>query len=725
VIVGNTVTGVTQYGAALMVTGAGGGTVVEGNVLTDNGGMRAPVYLQVSGTPVVFRGNLVVGNRWSFFGGVFTNGAVLNNVIWGGPDSSYVENAALQVQATGGPVINNVIGAGPQAGLIFTGSGPCPADVVNNIVHGAGTYGVRADASSSCDPSPRNNLFFNNAGGDYRDKTGAVWTGAVAINSFVPGAALNVDGDPLLGAGPSGTWTAAGVFNAARYQTTLTDSAAAFTPDALVGQILNPDTAQDRLRYVIEANTATTITVAGNATALGGTGASYEVTDFHLQAASPASDAGSSTVTGLPAQDIDGDPRPGTDGQVNIGADEEDTAGPVLMVTSPKGGEKLFSGSPYLIRWEASDTAPISFFDVFFSVDGGTTFGAVPGCSAVTGTARNCNWASPGPLSTQGRIRVVAEDIWGNSSIDESDSSFSIVTGAPFITVTSPNTAVTWPVGISRQIKWKHNLGTNSYVRIEVSRDAGVSWSIISASFKNTGATSSTFDWIVTDPTTSQGRIRVTWTANSAVTDLSNVNFNIVMPAVTVVTPNTAVNWGEGTTRELKWTHNLGSGTSVKIELSRDGGLTYPVLVCASCPSGSTSGTYNWTVPAGVTNSARIRVSWTASAAVSDASNVNFKISTPFVSMTAPTPSTSWNVGSARQIKWKHNLGKTASVVIELSRDAGATWSTLAASFQNSGETSSVFNWTVTGPATPTARMRVTWTSSATTTDTRAFVISP
>jgi hypothetical protein len=63
-------------------------------------------------------------------------------------------------------------------------------------------------------------------------------------------------------------------------------------------------------------------------------------------------------------------------------------------------------------------------------------------------------------------------------------------------------------------------------VAIDVSRDGGATFSPITT-FTTTSDTSGSYSWVVTGPATTQARIRVTWTANAAVTDLSNVNFRI------------------------------------------------------------------------------------------------------------------------------------------------------------------------------------------------------
>lgn len=66
--------------------------------------------------------------------------------------------------------------------------------------------------------------------------------------------------------------------------TTLTDASASFTPGALVGAILNPNTDQPmvteaNVTFVVTTNTATTITTAGDLTAVAQVGDNYSVGD--------------------------------------------------------------------------------------------------------------------------------------------------------------------------------------------------------------------------------------------------------------------------------------------------------------------------------------------------------------------------------------------------------------------------------------------------------------
>jgi hypothetical protein len=97
----------------------------------------------------------------------------------------------------------------------------------------------------------------------------------------------------------------------------------------------------------------------------------------------------------------------------------------------------------------------------------------------------------------------------------------------PFIKVAAPNTAQTWGIGTVRRIAWQHNLGAAGFVRLEISRNNGTTWSVLAASVKNTAATKGIYDWETLGPSTSTARIRVTWLANAGVADVSDSTFVI------------------------------------------------------------------------------------------------------------------------------------------------------------------------------------------------------
>jgi hypothetical protein len=116
-----------------------------------------------------------------------------------------------------------------------------------------------------------------------------------------------------------------------------------------------------------------------------------------------------------------------------------------------------------------------------------------------------------------------------NGSIVDATGTGTITDNDGSVTVTSPNTAVTWPIGAVRTITWttSSNFTAGATFRVELSRNGGTSYEVIAASVPNATSTSGSFSWTVTGPTTTQGRVRVTWTVNGRVTDISNNNFTI------------------------------------------------------------------------------------------------------------------------------------------------------------------------------------------------------
>ncbi|MCW5983296.1 MAG: choice-of-anchor D domain-containing protein [Bryobacteraceae bacterium] len=101
---------------------------------------------------------------------------------------------------------------------------------------------------------------------------------------------------------------------------------------------------------------------------------------------------------------------------------------PFPTVVAPNGGENIPTRSAFNIQWTASSPLPLTGFDVSYSSDGGTTFAAIPACTGLPATARNCAWTTPGAATASGRIRVLARNTAGNTAADMSDADFSIVT---------------------------------------------------------------------------------------------------------------------------------------------------------------------------------------------------------------------------------------------------------------------------------------------------------
>ena len=397
-----------------------------------------------------------------------------------------------------------------------------------------------------------------------------------------------------------------------------------------------------------------------------------------------------------------------------------------VTLTAPNDGEKLFSGTPYTIQWTASGAAS---FSVAASIDGGATYVVVPGCSNLAGTARSCVWVAPGPVTSNGRIRVTAEDSNGVAISDVSNAAFSMATGTATLLVTYPNTAVNVGIGSLQVVRWNHNLGVQSYVKIELSRDGGVTYPVTLVSkHKNAAATTGSYNWRVTGAATvgAQARIRVTWT-NGPATDTSNVNFTIAPVFITLTAPTTSGNWGFGTVQKQAWATNLGEGDRVNVQLSTTGGTgTYTTMTGGASVVASKK-VANVTVPSVATTTARVKVVWAnpPSGFSAVGSNPgNFKLQAPFITVTSPTAGQIWQIGTAKTITWSSNLGALENVTIHLSKDGGATFPTAIVSTPSDGTHPVTVNaaW---GTQT-TSRIRVSWLKNTAIRGTSAnFTIQP
>jgi len=173
----------------------------------------------------------------------------------------------------------------------------------------------------------------------------------------------------------------------------------------------------------------------------------------------------------------------------------------------------------------------------------------------------------------------------------------------------------------------------------------------------------------------------------------------LTQATLAVLSPNGGETWPIGTTQAIQWS-STGITGNVRIELSRNGGVTYNEVLAASTAN---DGSENWTVTGPATSQARIRISSLSNPGVVDASNANFTVVQPVINVFAPSGGESWLVGSTQMIQWNSSF-LTGNVRIELSRNGGEVFSeVLFPSTPNDGSEM----WTVSGPATYQGLIRI------------------
>ena len=359
---------------------------------------------------------------------------------------------------------------------------------------------------------------------------------------------------------------------------------------------------------------------------------------------------------------------------------------PTVTVTSPNGGEVWALGSSQTLAWTSTNLTGNVKIDL--STDGGSTFPAV--ITASTANDGTEAWTVTGPVSSTARIRVSSIVVPGVA--DSSNGNFSMV--QPVITVTSPNGGESWAVGSLQTLTWTSaNLSGN--VKIDLSTDGGSTFPItLFAATANDG----TEPWTVAGPASTAARMRVSSLSITSVADTSNANFTLIQPAITVSVPNGGEAWLIGSSQTIQWASSNVSG-NVKIDLSTDGGSTFPTVLFASTVN---DGSESWTVAGPATAAARVRISSVTTPSVLDASNANFTISAPFITVTAPNGGEVWGVGTPHTIAWT-SLGVSGQVMIELSRNGGSTYETLFPATANDGSE----QWLASAPPASNALIRV------------------
>ena len=100
-----------------------------------------------------------------------------------------------------------------------------------------------------------------------------------------------------------------------------------------------------------------------------------------------------------------------------------DTTPPVVMVTSPNGGQSLTGNVSTTVNWTASDPSGIVAVHIYLSLDGGLNYTPVVYGLANTGSY---SWAPANRPTTSAKIKVVAIDGAVNTAYDVSDAVFEI-----------------------------------------------------------------------------------------------------------------------------------------------------------------------------------------------------------------------------------------------------------------------------------------------------------
>ncbi|MBA4386348.1 MAG: hypothetical protein C0404_00095 [Verrucomicrobia bacterium] len=221
------------------------------------------------------------------------------------------------------------------------------------------------------------------------------WNGTGVVNqtsSTVTNGGGNINLDPMFARDTNGTWKLNATYDTNTFQSTLTDTNAAWIPGELAGRFVRP-TMSNALQYLIVSNSATKLAVWGDFSTNGFNGRTYRIYDYRLKRGSPCIDKGTNVV--IITDDMDGIFRP-FDGDTNsvgttdIGAYEYSTSPCPLTVFSalasvkPPPGAATYSSNSIL--WGIAPSPVTLGVSTQYLCLGWVGTGSVPPGGATTNT---------------------------------------------------------------------------------------------------------------------------------------------------------------------------------------------------------------------------------------------------------------------------------------------------------------------------------------------------
>ncbi|MFN8299565.1 MAG: hypothetical protein U0T75_10690, partial [Chitinophagales bacterium] len=357
----------------------------------------------------------------------------------------------------------------------------------------------------------------------------------------------------------------------------------------------------------------------------------------------------------------------------------------LITVVTPNGGVNLNALTNYNVTWTASGTS--GFFDVLYSVNGGTSYNTIT--SNITGNSYT--WNVNNNPSTNVYVRV--RDNQNVCRKDASNAANTILAATPILT--SPNGGEVWKVNSNQNITW--NTATlYGPVYIEYSVDNGATWNIVAASASNTGS----YSWVVPNLITNQALIRISNVGNPSISDVSNAVFTINLPTPLLTAPNGGEVWRSGNTHQITWDAST-VASNVSIEYSTNNGATWSTITT----SASNTGTYNWNIPYMLsTTQALVRITNTSFPSAIDTSNAVFTIKAP-VTVDYPNVTADTLTGcSTISIQWSktsafENYNTSSSTTYRNSYDlyysVNGVWNSITTVYGTYGQDYYTYSWVV------------------------------
>ena len=278
----------------------------------------------------------------------------------------------------------------------------------------------------------------------------------------------------------------------------------------------------------------------------------------------------------------------------------------ITLLTPNSGGSHMLYAS-INVTWSAPNLS--GRVKIELSGDDGVTWQVL---KEATDNDGHWNWLVKETPTTLGRLRLSSVD--DPAEFDVSDSVFTIPT--PSVTLLEPNGGEVWPIDTLQTIRWQMN-DIAGPARLEISYDGGATWNEHLAQVNNSGQAG----WWPTPPVGSDVRFRVASFHDPSYQDASDASFEVPQPQITVLSPNGGESLVVDALSLLTW-QTADVGGALRIELSRDGGMTWEEISAAVLDDGS----HRPRIPGPATSSALLRISQSKYPQFFDVSDALFNI---------------------------------------------------------------------------------------------------
>ncbi len=374
---------------------------------------------------------------------------------------------------------------------------------------------------------------------------------------------------------------------------------------------------------------------------------------------------------------------------------------PEITVISPDAGEALQTGTSAGISWTYTGN-PGSYVKI--QLYQGSSLKSTLASKVKTGTGGQgyYEWRISSKTTPGSNYSIRVTSTSNNACYGCSNGGFSILgPPLPTITVASPGGGETWQAGKTWNISWRYTENPGTYVRIQLYRGQKLYCTVVSNKSKGIDGEGS-YSWTVpeTVPAGNDYSIKIYSTSKSAYYDQSP-QFTILaaeLPTITVTAPLSGDTWKMGKPQTIAWRYSGNPGTTVRIQLYRNGSLNRTIVSRTSIGNNG-QGSYNWTVPtnlsAGSQYSVKVySISKTSYSGLSDGYFVLAEPEKPTLTLTSPEGGETWQAGAVHNITWSYTENPGSVVRIELQRK-GMLYRTIVSGTPIGSNGSGSYSWKV------------------------------